>query len=393
MVRTPTVLQMENTECGAASLSILLQYYGRYVPLTQLRELCGVSRDGSDAANLILAARSFGLDAKGFQKGIDALEQLKPPAILFWEFNHFVVLEATTPQGIWVNNPATGRLCLTPEEFDRSYTGVVISMQPGAGFQRGGQRRSPAHELLRQLRRVHPSLAVRLLICQGVAVALAVRLATAGNTSVPPALLVGLVLAVAVMPGLIAAVRRTITVRSGARIQRQMLQMPEWALQQHALRELSSRHQGLRRISDVIGDDLLWQLPAVMALLMWSGWQLNAQPLLGTLVLGGTPVLLVLLVLDHNLQRPQDNQTVRKASRARQSLQQSLEDPRTMKSLALERWVLQRWSGLQAEATAERLQQLRPRHVLRADGPNDNPYVHRVSRRKSRQDRCRKGLG
>ena len=169
----------------------------------------------------------------------------------------------------------------------------------------------------------------------------------------------GLVLAVAAMPGLIAAVRRTITVRSGARIQRQMLQMPEWALQQHALRELSSRHQGLRRISDVIGDDLLWQLPAVMALLIWSGWQLSAQPLLGTLVLGGTPVLLALLVLDHNLHRPQDNQTVRKASRARQSLQQSLEDPRTMKSLALERRVLQRWSGLQAEATAERLQQLR----------------------------------
>ena len=357
--RTPELRQLETTECAAVCLAIVLRHHGRIEPISALRRACGVSRNGSSAAQLVRAALGYQLDAKGMKRGLNSLQELPCPAVLFWEFNHFVVLEAITPQGIWVNNPASGRLCFSPEEFDRSYTGVVISMQPGADFQRGGQRRSPARELLKQLQRVQPALAGGLLICQGVAVALAVRLATAGNTAVHPALLVGLGLAVAVMPGLITAVRRTITVRSGALIQREMLQMPEWALQQHPLRELSSRHQGLRRISDVIGDDLFWQLPAVLTLLLWSGWQLSAQPLLGTLVLGGTPVLLGLLVLEHNLQRPQDNQTVRKASRARQNLQQSLEDPRTMKSLALERRVLQRWSGLQAEAGAEQLQQLR----------------------------------
>ena len=138
MVRTPTVLQMENTECGAASLSIVLQYYGRYVPLTQLRELCGVSRDGTDAANLILAARSFGLEAKGFQKGLDALERLKPPAILFWEFNHFLVFEGFRGDSVALNDPALGPRTVSREDFDRSYTGIVLTMEPGPEFQRGG---------------------------------------------------------------------------------------------------------------------------------------------------------------------------------------------------------------------------------------------------------------
>ena len=185
--RTPELRQLETTECAAVCLAIVLRHHGRIEPISALRRACGVSRNGSSAAQLVRAALSYQLDAKGMKRGLNSLEEVPCPAVLFWEFNHFVVLEAITPQGIWVNNPATGRLCLTPEEFDRSYTGVVISMQPGADFQRGGQRRSPARELLRQLQRVPPSLAVRLLICQGVAFALAVRLATAGPSAVSEA--------------------------------------------------------------------------------------------------------------------------------------------------------------------------------------------------------------
>ena len=99
-VQTPTRLQMEFTECGATSLGIILQYYGCYVPLTQLRESCGVSRDGSDAANLVLAASKYGLKAKGFKKGIKALEKIKPPTILFWEFNHFLILRRRSVLGL-----------------------------------------------------------------------------------------------------------------------------------------------------------------------------------------------------------------------------------------------------------------------------------------------------
>lgn len=363
--RTPELRQLETTECAAVCLAIVLSHFGRIEPISALRRACGVSRNGSSAAQLVRAALRYQLDAKGMKRGLNSLRELSLPAVLFWEFNHFVVLEAITTRGIWVNNPTTGRLCISHEEFDRAYTGVVITMQPSADFHPGGQQRHPASELLRQLRLAEPLRSGALLICQAVAVALAVWFGTTADAWSLPALLMGLVLMISVIPLLITAVRRSITSCSGLSIQRQMLQMPEWALQQHLLRELSGRHQGSRRVSELIGDDLLWQLPAVLSLLIWSGCQLGAQPLLGLLVLGGTPVLVTLLVLSHSVQRPQNNQTARKERRAWQSLQQSLEDPRTLKSLGLERRVLQRWSGLQADAGGERLQQ---QHEARLTG-------------------------
>ena len=150
--RTPELRQLETTECAAVCLAIVLRHHGRIEPISALRRACGVYRNGSSAAQLVRAALSYQLDAKGMKRGLNSLQELPCPAVLFWEFNHFVVLEAITPQGIWVNNPASGRLCFSPEEFDRSYTGVVIGMQPGADFQRGGQRRSPRRRRLRRQR-------------------------------------------------------------------------------------------------------------------------------------------------------------------------------------------------------------------------------------------------
>ena len=139
---TPLLMQTHATECGAACLGSVLAYFGRWVPFTELRTRCEVSRDGSTAAGIMRAARSYGLECRGRSAQAHQLKKLRLPMILFWEYNHFLILEGFDRRHFYLNDPATGRRVLSEEEFSASFSGIALQFNPGPTFQRGGVRAS-----------------------------------------------------------------------------------------------------------------------------------------------------------------------------------------------------------------------------------------------------------
>ena len=188
----PSVLQMEALECGAAALGSVLAHYGRWVSLEELRAACGVSRDGSRAANVLRAARTYGLQAKGLRLDLEDLGSLELPAIAFWNFNHFVVIDGVSPNGVHLEDPGFGPRTVTWKEFDDSFTGVVLSFEPGPEFVPGGTAPSAVRGLRRRLGGTRSALALCLvagiaLLVPGLIVPASVRIfvdqyLTQGNT-------------------------------------------------------------------------------------------------------------------------------------------------------------------------------------------------------------------
>ena len=164
VAKVPVIMQMEALECGAASLAMVLAYYRKWIPLEQVRLDCGVSRDGSNMKNVYLAAKNYGLDVHGYQMEVDVLKKQGTfPCIIHWDFNHFVVLDGFKGNKAILNDPARGLVSVSMEEFDESFTGLVLTFAPSEEFVPSGKRKSTVAFARKRLKGAGPAVAFIVL--------------------------------------------------------------------------------------------------------------------------------------------------------------------------------------------------------------------------------------
>lgn len=168
--RVPELLQFETTECGASCVAMVLAYFGRWEPIDRLRQICGTTRDGISAGALVRAARLLNLQAKGFGVTATELGTLPMPQILFWNFNHFVVLERIKGEWVDIVDPAVGRRRLNMAELERAYSGVTLCMAPGPDFAASGRAPSVFREVVRASKGAGFAIAMTALISLGIAI-------------------------------------------------------------------------------------------------------------------------------------------------------------------------------------------------------------------------------
>ena len=165
IAKVPQIMQMEAVECGAACLAMILAYYGKWITLEQARTDCGVSRDGANMANIKKAASSYGLEVKGMAMSLDAIrKQAAFPCIAFWNFNHYVVVNGARGKKVWLNDPARGEITVTLEEFEESYTGVVLVFKKTDAFVPGGSKPSTLLNIRNRLKGMESPLLLVMLM-------------------------------------------------------------------------------------------------------------------------------------------------------------------------------------------------------------------------------------
>ncbi|HEX2910112.1 MAG TPA: peptidase domain-containing ABC transporter [Chloroflexia bacterium] len=361
--RVPEILQLEATECGAACLAMVLNYYGLKTSVSEVRERCGVGRDGLSALSIVKAGRSYGLRAKGLSVKNNDFKYVQLPAIVHWQFNHFLVLERWTPRKVYVVDPAMGRRCLTREEFEEGFTGVLVTLEPGNQFER--RREGPPASLGKYLRYL---LRSRWVVAQVIMVSLLLQLVGLGlpfltklvvDQVIPSGLnsvllLLGMgMLALVLAQLLITLLRASLLVYLQARLDTQMM----LGFFEHLL-SLPYRFFLLRSSGDmltrmasntVIRDTLTGQLLSLLldstlivvylAVLFWQ------STVFGAVVCGLGLLQVVILLVTARPLRELTSRDLLAQGKAQGYLNEALAGIATVKAAGAEQRTLNRWSN------------------------------------------------
>src|SRR5262245_2025206 len=311
-VRTPTVLQMEVTECGAAALAMILAFYGRWVSLEELRDRCGASRDGTTASDLVRAAGFYGLEGTGFYRRRHLLTELGFPLLLVWRSNHFVVLEGLDDRYAYLNDPAWGQRRVPLDEFDRDYSKICLALRPTPAFEPGGRRPSTLAPLVRRGRPVLSEV-LAVVIVGLLATIPGLALATISKFFVDDVLVrnitsraTGLVAALAVVAVLQFVLQRfqqrvltqvgtRLVVAESARFVHHALRLPERYFVSRSVADLAQRVQHNREVVSLLTGTLANVGVSLVVIVVYGVAMFVVDPLLAVVAVCLTLVNLVVM--------------------------------------------------------------------------------------------------
>ena len=363
----PTILQMETTECAAACLGMILAYHGRWVPLEALRVGCGVSRDGANAANMLRAAREYGLVAQGFRCSREDLFDVPFPMVLFWEFNHFVVLEGIRGKRCYVNDPDLGPRRLTLQEFDESYAGICFGFGRGPAFRRGGSKPS----ILRGLRSrfghargalAFATLATLTLLVPGLAVPTMIKVFVddvliGRNGAWVNALLAGLVLS-AVVQGALVWLQRVFLARMEAKLSIIMASSFFWHLvtlpmpffSQRYAGDLVSRVASNDKVARLLSEELAVNAINTLAMGFYAAVMLSYDVPLTLVTIAMVAANLLVLRLASRARDDANRRLLKEQGRLAGASVNGIQTIETLKAGGSEGDFFARWSGMHANA-------------------------------------------
>ena len=365
--KTPTLLQMEAVECGAAALGMVLGYYGRIVPLAELRQACGVSRDGVTAGNVLKAARRYGLTAKGYKKRIETLTDLKPPFIVFWHFNHFLVVDGFGKDKVFLNDPATGPRTVSWDEFDEGYTGIVLVLEPSETFEPGGQKPSIVRSLSSRLKGslgglifsilVSFMLVIPSLVLPAFSQVFVDNILIGGRTDWLPYVLAGMVAIVVVQAVLtlfqlryLRALKVKLAVGMASRFVWHVLRLPVGFYAQRFAGEISSRVRLNDQVSSVLSGRLTATVISVFMVVFYAIAMMYYDAILTLIVIFFAAINVLVLQwvsrrrTDANLRLAQEHGKVAGVAIA------GLQSMETLKASGIESDFFGRWAGYYTKA-------------------------------------------
>ena len=365
--RVTYVPQMEAVECGAASLAMVLAFHGHHAPLPEVREACGVARDGATAKRIVQAARKYGLEPRARRLEPAQLAEVTTPAILHWEMNHFVVLERWTAKEAFLVDPAMGRRVVAAEQFSRSFTGVCIELAPGPDLKRRAHEPLAARRFFSALRGnlgalamvAGTSLALSMLL---LALPLVTQLIIdhvllRGRTSWLYLVGVG-ALALVAFHLVLDLIRGAIVIRLKAAIERSvtqgfvahLLRLPLPFLLQRGTADLMSRVQGNRVLRDLLAGESTAVLIDSVLLVLWLSLMIWYEPFLGAVVAVAGAVYVGLFFAARPAQVRRYQERLLKDVKESSQLVQMIRGIATLRSAGTESTSHNRWLNALVEA-------------------------------------------